>query len=55
MIRRWWRARQRRRQCWHHDRHTGTSWIDDQLINTGMGKMFWCSERLGGCGRTWFA
>lgn len=46
-VMRKWRAR---RECFHHDHRTGTSWITSQLINTGMGKMFSCQR----CGRTWF-
>lgn len=47
----WWRSRRKRRNCFHHDRGTGQSWVTDQLINTGAGKMFWCQQ----CGMTWFA
>ena len=47
-----------RRQCFHHDRggnpantRPAVSWIAEQLIETGMRKMFWCTH----CGKTWFA
>lgn len=56
--RRRWPARQR--DCWHHAlprRATAgdlggpaKSYIESQLIETGMRKMFWCGE----CGKTWF-
>lgn len=45
-----WGKWRRRRECFHHDRLTGQSWIEDRLINMGSQKMFWCTE----CGRTWF-
>jgi hypothetical protein len=45
------RTWRKRRNCFHHDRVTGTSWIGSRLINAGAGKMFWCRD----CGRTWFA
>lgn len=38
-----------RRRCFHHDHRTGRTWIKDQLIDTGMRKMHWCTE----CGKTW--
>lgn len=46
----YWRTRAKRKDCFHHDRLTGESWIKDQLIDMGMGKMFWCDK----CERTWF-
>lgn len=45
MIRRWLQ----RRRCFHHDRHTGTSWIQSQLIDLGMRKLYHCTE----CGKVW--
>lgn len=43
-------ARRRlRRQCFHHDRRSGESWIKEQLIDCGCRKMFWCDR----CERTW--
>ncbi len=52
MIRLWraWRDRRRtRKNCFHHDRVTGTSWISSQLIDLGSRKLFWCTT----CERTW--
>jgi hypothetical protein len=57
----WWERRRRRKQCFHHD-HGGNpantrpavSWIKQQIIETGKAKMFWCDEKQGGCGKTWF-
>lgn len=47
-----WYARWRtRRDCFHHDRLGGQTWILSELINLGAGKRFWCRE----CGRQWFA
>lgn len=40
----------RQRRCMHHDRMLETSWIESMLIESGMGKMFWCTH----CGQTWF-
>lgn len=45
-----WGKWRRRRECFHHDRLTGQSWIESELIEMGARKMFWCTE----CGRTWF-
>lgn len=50
----WVTAWRRRRQCMHHNRLTGESWIKSQLIDMGRRKMFWCSEKSGGCGKAWF-
>jgi hypothetical protein len=41
---RWWKLRRVRKHCWHHDDKTGQSWVNSRLINTGAGKMFWCSR-----------
>jgi len=41
----------RRRNCMHHDWAAGDSWIKSHLINTGMGKLFWCTR----CNRIWTA
>lgn len=46
----YWRTRAKRKDCFHHDRLTGESWISDQLIDMGKAKMFWCEK----CERTWF-
>lgn len=40
----------KRRECFHHAPSTGFSWIESRLIDTGMRKMFWCTQ----CGQTWF-
>jgi hypothetical protein len=47
---RWWVSR----KCMHHDWRTGETWIKSQLIDLGRRKMFWCSEKSGGCGKVWF-
>lgn len=47
----WLARRRKRKNCFHHDHSTGVSWIKSQLIETGMGKMFWCAR----CQQTWFA
>lgn len=58
-MRAWRRRRRKQRECWHHETTaaTGTahSWIRSSLIEMGKGKMFWCEEALGGCGKVWFA
>lgn len=43
-----WVLHARRSRCFHHDHKTGATWIKQQLINMGSGKMWWC----GRCGRT---
>ncbi len=45
-----WGRRRQRARCWHHDRRTGQSWVDEQLINTGARKMMWCRR----CSKTEF-
>jgi hypothetical protein len=57
VIAKWWRARRKRKDCFHHDiggnpanTRPATSWINQQLIDTGRRKMFWCTK----CGQTWF-
>lgn len=40
----------RQRDCFHHDRHTGRSWITAELVDLGRRKMFRCYA----CGRIWF-
>jgi hypothetical protein len=45
-----WRRWRKRRECFHHDHSTGTTWITGQLINSGTGKMFTCAN----CQNTWF-
>lgn len=45
-----WRRWRRMHDCFHHDRTTGESWIEGQLIDCGRRKMFWCRE----CDRAWF-
>jgi hypothetical protein len=57
-----WYWHRRRARCFHHE-HGGNpantrpahSWIQQQLIDLGRRKMFWCDEAQGGCGKTWFA
>lgn len=44
-----YRRRRVRKFCFHHDMRTGSSFIDQRLIETGKAKMFWCTE----CGKTW--
>lgn len=46
----WYRKRQVRKYCFHHDMHLGETFIRSQLIETGKSKMFWCTN----CGRGWF-
>lgn len=48
---RWWR----RRHCFHQSWPLGTSYIESVLIQNGSRKMFWCAEKRGGCGKTWFS
>ena len=38
-----------RRRCFHHDHHTGTSWIRENLIDLGRRKQFWCDH----CDKIW--
>lgn len=38
-----------RRECFHHDRLTGESWIRGQLVDLGRAKHFLCTH----CGRYW--
>lgn len=45
----WIRTWRKRRACFHHDWHTGTSWIDDRLVNFGRAKHWTCRE----CGQYW--
>lgn len=45
----WWTLFRRRRSCFHHDRYTGTSWIEEQLINLGSQKLLWCKN----CTKKW--
>jgi hypothetical protein len=52
----WWRRRQLRKYCWHHDEggnpaniYPAISWIEQQIIETGKAKMYWCTK----CGKTW--
>jgi len=46
VIRRWLN----RRRCFHHDNHTGESWIGrGVLIDLGRRKLYRCSH----CERTW--
>jgi len=45
MIRAWLK----RRRCFHHDHHTGQTWIKGQLIDMGIRKIFRCTH----CGKTW--
>lgn len=47
-MRAWLARRRKRRNCFHHDHRTGTSWIKSQLIDYGR-KLFWCTT----CERTW--
>lgn len=44
-----WGRWKRRRDCFHHDPVAKVSFIRNQLINTGAGKMSWCIR----CQRTW--
>jgi hypothetical protein len=59
-VKEWLARRRKRKYCFHHDKggnpsnsQPAVSWIKEAKIDTGMRKMFWCSERLGGCGKTW--
>jgi hypothetical protein len=45
MFRRW----RSRRDCFHHDRNTGTSWITGHIIDAGARKEWHCNS----CGRFW--
>jgi hypothetical protein len=49
MIGHWLKARQARKNCFHHDHRTGESWIASRLIDVGARKMFWCIK----CNQTW--
>jgi len=42
-----WSRWRDRRNCFHHDHATGTSWIRSRIIDPG--KRFWCV----GCGKVW--
>lgn len=44
-MRRWLK----RRRCFHHDHHTGQSWIRSELIDLGRRKLYHCTE----CGKVW--
>lgn len=44
----WFKTWRKRRACFHHDRHTGESWIVGQIVDFGR-KHFSCRE----CGRYW--
>lgn len=37
-------------KCFHHDRRSGDSWINEMMIDFGR-KMFWCKK----CRKTWFS
>lgn len=50
LVVRMWKWWQVRKQCFHHDRLSGESWINSALIDMGMRKMFWYDK----CGRTWY-
>lgn len=50
MIRRWIRARQARRACFHHNHRTGESWVTGELIDLGRRKLFSCNH----CDQMWF-
>jgi hypothetical protein len=57
----WTPKARKRKKCFHHEiggnpanSRPAVSWIEQQLIDVGMRKMFWCDERQGGCGQTWF-
>jgi hypothetical protein len=50
----WRERRNAQKYCFHHDTFLATdrvsmSWIEQQLIETGKAKMFWCTQ----CGKTW--
>jgi len=42
LVGQWWRHWRRQRDCFHHDRRTGTTWIQGDLIDLGMRKLFTC-------------
>jgi len=46
---RWLETRRKRRACFHHDHHTGQSWIRSHLIDLGRAKLYWCQR----CGQSW--
>ena len=45
----WRAARQLRRECFHHDRRTGVSWVEGFLVDLGRSKHFQCTN----CGQYW--
>lgn len=46
-FRDYWATRGLRRVCWHHDRATGKSWVQSELIDLGRAKAEWCTR----CGK----
>lgn len=38
-------------QCWHHDRRTGETWIQDRMVDLGRDKVFRCSR----CNEIWLS
>lgn len=48
-LKTWLKAWRERRRCFHHDWRTGTSWIEDQIVDAGRAKHFWCTR----CRRYW--
>lgn len=53
----WWHRHRKQKNCFHHEiggnpanTRPAVSWIQQQIIETGKAKMFWCTE----CEKTWF-
>lgn len=42
--------RRAQRACFHHNHHTGESWIRSVLVDLGRNKRFWCTK----CEKSWF-
>ena len=50
----WWRQRQSRKYCFHHDTfiangRVAMSWIKSELVDLGRHKRFWCTQ----CRKVW--
>lgn len=45
----WLERRRTQRMCWHHERATGRSWLESELVDLGRRKVFWCTN----CERRW--
>lgn len=57
-MRKWLARRRKEQSCFHHNMGgnpansmPAISWIKQQIVDPR--KLFWCDERMGGCGKTW--